>query len=101
MLTSAEQVCGESSSNINTWMNIHQLEIRESKDKIAQALSKRKLVRRGNTDEGNAEMVRAKRELCNERRKYKDCCTQWEEHWWNEIADKGEKAWKLGRLGEM
>ena len=82
-------------------MNIHELEIKEMKDKIAKALSKRNLLRRVNTDEGNAELLRAKKELYTERRKFKDCCKQWEEDWWNEIADKCEKAWKLGRLGEM
>jgi len=46
-------------------------------------------------------LLRVKRELCHERRKYKDFCKQWEEGWWNEMADKCEKAWKLGRLGEM
>jgi len=54
-----------------------------------------------NTEEGNAELLKVKRELCNERRKYKDCCTQLEEDWWNEMADQCEKVWKLGRLGEM
>ena len=101
MLTSAEQVCGKNSSDINPWMNIHQVEIKEMKHKIAQALSKRNLLKKINTEEGNAGQLRVKRELCNERRKYKDCCKQWEENWWNEIADKCEKAWKLGRLGEM
>ena len=95
ILTAAEQVCGKNSSNINPWMNIHELDIKEMKDKIAQALRKRKfmrnLLRRVNTDEGNAELLRAKRKLCNERRKYKDCCKQWEEDWWNAIADKCER----------
>ena len=99
MLTSAEQVCGKNSSNINLWMNRHEVEIKEMKDKIAQALTRRNLLKKVNTEEGNAELLRVKRELCNERRKYKDCCKQWEKDWWNEIADKCEKAWKLGRLG--
>ena len=94
-------MCGKSSSNINPWMNIHELEIKEMKDKIAQALSKRNCLGRGSIDVGNAELLRAKRDLCNERRKYKGCCKQWEENWWNEIADKCEKALKLGKLGEM
>ena len=101
MLTSAEQVCGKNSSNINPWMNINEIEIEEMKDKIAQALSKRNLLKKINTEEGNAELLRVKRELCSERRKYKDFCKQWEEDWWNKMADKCEKAWKLGRLGEM
>ena len=75
------------------------------KDKIPLALSKRNCLRhlliRGNIDEGNAELLRGKTELCNERRKYKDCRKHWEEDWWSEIADKCEKAWKLGRLEEM
>ena len=101
MLTSAEHVCGKNGSNINPWMNIHEVEIKEMKDKIAQALSKRNLLKKINTEEGNVELLRVKRELCNERRKYKDCCKQWEEDWWNEMADKCEKAWKFGRLGEI
>ena len=55
MLTSAEQVCGTNSSNINPWMNAHEKEEKEKKemkDKIAQVLSRRNLVRRGNTEEG-------------------------------------------------
>ena len=101
MLTSAEQVCGKNSSIINPWMNIHEVEIKEMKDKIVQALSKRNLLKKINTEEGNAELLRIKRELCSERRKYKDCCKQWEEDWWNEMAGKCEKAWKFGRMGEM
>ena len=34
MLTSAEQVCGTNSSNINPWMNAHDKEIKEMKDKM-------------------------------------------------------------------
>ena len=73
----AEKVCGKNSSNINPWMNIHEVEMKEMKDKIAQALSKRNLLKKVNTGEGNAELLRVKRELCNERRKYKDFCKQW------------------------
>ena len=71
------------------------------KGKIAQALSKKNRWKKINTEEGNAELLKVKRELCNERRKYKNCCKQLEEDWWNEMADKCEKVWKLGRLGEM
>ena len=101
MLTSAEQVCGTNSSNINPWMNAHDKEIKEMKDKIAQVLSRRNLVRRDNTEEGREELQRIKKELSNERRKYKDCSKKWEEDWWNELADRCEQPWKLGRLGEM
>ena len=101
MLTTAEQVCGKSSSNINPWMNAHEVEIKEMKEKIAQALTRRNLLRRVNTEEGYEELLRIKQELCNERKKYKDCCKIWEEDWWNDLADKCEKAWKLSRLGEM
>ena len=101
MLTSAEQVCGKNSSNINPWMNAHEKEIKEMKDKIAQVLSRRNLVRRDNTEEGRKELQRIKKEISNERRKYKDCSKKWEEDWWNELADRCEQAWKLGRLGEM
>ena len=73
MLTSAEQVCGTNSSNIYPWMNAHEKEIKEMKDKIAQVLSRRNLVRRDNTEEGRKELQRIKKELSNERRKYKDC----------------------------
>ena len=97
MLTSAEQVCGTNSSNINPWMNAHEKEIKEMKDKIAQVLSRRNLVRRDNTEEGRKELQRIKKELSNERRKYKDCSKKWEEDWWNELADRCEQAWKLGR----
>ena len=45
-LTSAEQVCGKNSSNINSWMNIHEVEIKDMKNKIAQALSKRNLLKK-------------------------------------------------------
>ena len=41
MLISAEQLFGKNSLNINPWKNIHEAEIKEMKDKIAQALSKR------------------------------------------------------------
>ena len=41
MLTTAEQVCGKNSSNINPWMNAHEVEIKEMKEKIAQAFSRR------------------------------------------------------------
>ena len=71
------------------------------KEKIAQALSRKNLLRRVKTEEANAELLRVKQELCNERKKYKDCCKILEEDWWNDLADKCEKAWKLGRLGEM
>ena len=94
MLISAEQLCCKNSSNINPSMNLHELEIKEMKGKIAQALSKRNffrnLLRGGYKDERNAELLKAKRELCTERRKCKDCCKQWEGDWWNEIADKLE-----------
>ena len=101
MLTSAEQVCGKNSSNINPWMNAHETEIKNMKDKIAQALSRRNLLQRVNTEEGYEELLRVKREISNERKKYKNCCKKWEEDWWNELADKCEKAWKSGRFGEM
>ena len=81
MLTSAEQVCGTNSSNINPWMNAHEKEIKEMKDKIAQVLSRRNLVRRDNKEEGRKELLRIKKELSNERRKYKDCSKTWEEDW--------------------
>ena len=61
------------SSNINPWLNIHEVEINEMKDKIAQALSKRNLLRRVNTEEKNAELLRVKRALCNEKKKCKGC----------------------------
>ena len=61
------------SSNINPWMNIHEVEINEMKDKIVQALSKRNLLRRVNTEERNAELPRVKRALCNEKKKFKGC----------------------------
>ena len=83
MLTSAEQMCGENSSNINPWMNAHETEIKNTKDKIAQALS-----RRINTEEGYEELLRVKREISEERKKYKNWCKKWEEDWWNELADK-------------
>ena len=66
-------MCGTNSSNINPCMNRHKKEIKEMKDKIAQALSRRNLVRRANTEEGREELLRIKKELSNERRIYKDC----------------------------
>ena len=74
MLTLAEQVCGKRSSKINPWMNIHEVKIKEMKDKIAQALSKRNLLRRVNTEEGKAELLRLNGESRNERKKNMGCC---------------------------
>ena len=53
-------------------MNAHEKEIKEMKDKIAQVLSRRNLVRRDNTEEGGKELLRIISELSNERREYKD-----------------------------
>ena len=50
-------------------MNIHEAEVKEMKDKVARALSKRNLLRRVSIKEENSELLRVKRELCNERRK--------------------------------
>ena len=76
ILTLAEQMCGKNNSNINPWLNIHEVKIKEMKDKIVLALRKRNFLKKVNTEEGNTELLRVKRELCHERRKYKDFCKQ-------------------------
>ena len=60
---------------------MHEKEVKELRDKITQSLSKRHLLRRVTTEEGSAELLRVKRELCYEGKKYKDCCKHWEEDW--------------------
>ena len=44
ILTSAEQVRGKNISNINLCLNAHEIEMKEIKDKIAQALSRRNIL---------------------------------------------------------
>ena len=82
---------GKNNSNINPWMNEHEREVNEIKDKIEQALSRRNHSRNIDTLEGKNEMIEVRREITNERKKYKEYCKKWDGEWWKELAEKCER----------
>ena len=69
-------------------MNKHEEEAMELKAEIRKALRERNRVIRQTGDKTSQEYDIAKARLTEKRANYKRELRQWEENWWNQLADE-------------
>ena len=99
--TAAEEVCGKREKQTNPWMNKHEEEAMELKAEIRKALRERNRVIRQTGDKTSQEYDIAKARLAEKRANYKRELRQWEENWWNQLADECQQACQMGQIGRM
>ena len=97
----AEEACGKREKQTNPWMNQHVEEAMELKAEIRKALRERKRVIRQTGDRTSQEYDIAKARLTEKRANYKRELRQWEENWWNQLAEECQQACQMGQIGSM
>ena len=97
----AEEVCGKREKQTNPWMNQHEKEAMELKAEIREALRERNRVIRQTRDRTSQEYAIAKARLTEKRANYKRELRQWEENWWNQLAEECQQACQMGQIGRM
>ena len=71
------------------------------KAEIREALRERNRVIRQTGDRTSNEYIIAKTTLTEKRTKYKRELRQWEENWWNQLAEECQQACQMGKIGTM
>ena len=99
--TAAEEVCGKREKQTNPWMNQHEEEAMELKAEVHKALRERNRVIRQTGDKTSQEYDIAKARLTEKRANYKRELRQWEEKWWNQLAEECQQACQMGQIGRM
>ena len=94
--TAAEEVCGKREKQTNPWMNQHEEEAMELKAEIHKAMRERNRVIQQTGDKTSQEYDIAQARLTEKRANYKRDLRQWEENWWNQVAEECQQACQMG-----
>ena len=97
----AEEACGKTEKQTNPWMNQHGEEAMQLQAEIREALRERNRVLRQTGDRTSNEYNIAKRRMTKKKANYKRKLRQWEENWWNQLAEDCQQAFQMGQIGTM
>ena len=106
MMKAAKEVCGAKRSVINPWMNLHTTETETLKSHITELLLERNVLINTvgietTSEEHREQVLDVQHRLKNARKEYKKKQRQWENDWWNNLAEECRVANSKGQIGLM
>ena len=98
--TAAEEVCGKRKKQTNPWPTRGRSNGTERRN-ISEALRERNRLIRQTRDRTSQEYDIGKARLTEKRANYRKELRQWEENWWNQLAEECQQACQMGQIGRM